>query len=46
MFGKPGTFANADSVIEFTAKKKMGMNSDGISAIAGRQICLILRIDR
>jgi hypothetical protein len=44
--GKPGTFENASSEDELTMKKKIGMNSEGMSASSGRHICLMLRIDR
>ena len=42
----PGTFANTASDGELTAKKKIGMNSEGISSKRGRQICLMLRMER
>jgi hypothetical protein len=44
--GNPGTRANELSDAELTKKKKIGMNKEGISASSGRQICLMLRIER
>jgi hypothetical protein len=35
-----------ENACEFTTKKKIGMNKDGMSANNGRQICLMFRIER